>query len=73
MWNDSPLDNGFQEDAADAYDAALALAWQGLYEQAPEGVGWEVVSDEQDRDARFIFEFRDGGGYEFTAIINIWE
>lgn len=62
-----------QERAMDAYDTALGQAWEALYEQAPEGVGWEIAEEDQDEHARFVFTFRDAGGYEFTAYINPWD
>lgn len=61
-----------QEEAADAYDYALDKAWEHLADEAPDGVGWEVACDDQDRDAAFIFVFRDAGGYEFETTVNPW-
>jgi hypothetical protein len=60
------------ERAADAYDAALCIAWDRLWEWAPDGVGWDVVECEQDADANFIVTFRDAGGLEFTTTVNPW-
>ena len=61
-----------QEAAADAYDAALSIAWDALAAEAPDGVGWEITLDDQDQDGRFIFIFQDAGGYEFQATTDPW-
>jgi hypothetical protein len=61
-----------QERAADAYDAALELAYDALAREAPDGVGWDVALDDQDADGRFIFIFRDAGGYEYQTTTDPW-
>lgn len=64
---------GMEEQAADAYDEALSTAWEALADQVPDGVGWDVVTDDQDRNGAFVFCFEDGGGYEFVATVNPWD
>jgi hypothetical protein len=71
MWGDSPLGEP-PDDGADAYDAAIRMAWERLYEQAPEGVGWEIECDDQDHNGAFVFIFRDAGGYEFRTVCDPW-
>jgi hypothetical protein len=61
-----------QERAHDAYDAALSTAWESLADEAPDGVGWEVTSDEQDAQGRFVITFRDGGGYKHCSRVDPW-
>ena len=63
---------GQMERAADAYDVALNRAWGYLADLAPDGVGWELHEDWQDERARFVFEFRDAGGLEFTTTVDPW-
>jgi hypothetical protein len=58
------------ERQADAYDVALMMAWDRLATEAPDGVGWDVVLDDQDRDGRFAFVFRDAGGLEFETTVD---
>lgn len=61
-----------QERAADAYDVALSMAWEALYDEAPAGVGWDVAEDEQDAHGAFLIVFRDGGGYEYRTRVDPW-
>lgn len=58
--------------ADDAYDKALDMAWDRLYEQAPEGIAWEIVGDSQDWDGAFVFSFREAGGLTFEVTCNPW-
>lgn len=61
----------WQEAAADEYEQAQERAWERLEEEAPDGVDWELTLEDRGRNGEYLFNFRDGGGYELDVTVDL--